>query len=192
MNMTMKNLTAVASFFLLALDFDVHAQMPPPAPVRIESGMVQGTFEDGLTVYRGIPFAAPPTGDLRWRAPQSAAKWEGMRQATQFGSMPVQGGKGSEDCLYLNVWTPAKSASDRIPVLVWIYGGGFSAGSTSDPNYSGEQLAKKGVVFVSIAYRVGLLGLPRLSPCARPRHVGQGFQSGAVRPAAGTQDPAHL
>ena len=129
-----------------------------PAPVTVAQGLVQGTSEDGLTVYRGIPFAAPPVGDLRWRAPQPAAKWEGERQANKFGSKPIQGSRTgpdmSEDCLYLNVWTPAKSASDRIPVLVWIYGGGFGGGSTSEPNYSGENLAKKGVVLGSIAYRV--------------------------------------
>ena len=133
-----------------------------PASVRIEGGLVQGTSEDGLAVYRGIPFAAPPVGDLRWRAPQPAAKWEGVRQATNFAPGPMQGGGPpsgvSEDCLYLNVWTPAKSAGDRIPVLVWIYGGGFSAGATSERNYSGEKLARKGVVLVSIAYRVGQLG----------------------------------
>jgi len=88
-----------------------------PAPVRVEGGVVQGTSEDGLTVYRGIPFAAPPVGDLRWRAPQPAAKWEGVRQAIQFAPGPIQGGDPlpgkSEDCLDLNVWTPAKSASDR-------------------------------------------------------------------------------
>jgi para-nitrobenzyl esterase len=132
-----------------------------PAPVRVEGGLLQGTLEDGLTVYRGIPFAMPPTGDLRWRAPQPAAKWEGTRQAAKFGPSCVQGmmnpsaasqGPGmSEDCLYLNVWTPAKSARDRIPVLVWIYGGGFNAGATSVPVYSGERLARKGVVLVSIA-----------------------------------------
>ena len=141
-----------------------------PAPVSVEGGLVQGTSEDGLTVYRGIPFAAPPVGDLRWRAPQPAAKWDGVLQATKFGPSPIQGTRTgssmSEDCLYLNVWTPAKSAKDRIPVLVWIYGGGFSAGSTSDRSYSGEKLAKKGVVFVSINYRVGQLGFlahPELS-----------------------------
>ncbi len=138
------------------------AMAQQPAPVRVAEGMLQGTSEDGLTVYRGIPFAAPPVGDLRWRAPESAAKWEGVLQATKFAPGPMQGGNPpsgkSEDCLYLNVWTPAKSASDRIPVLVWIYGGGFGAGSTSERNYSGENLAKKGVVLVSIAYRVGLLG----------------------------------
>lgn len=148
-----------------------------PEPVKVEGGMVQGTSEDGLTVYKGIPFAAPPVGDLRWRAPRPVAQWEGVRQAAKFGPSPIQGARNapgmSEDCLYLNVWTPAKSASDRIPVLVWIYGGGFSAGSTSDPNCSGEKLARKGVVLVSIAYRVGQLGFlahPELS-AESPNHV---------------------
>jgi len=148
-----------------------------PAPVTIEGGLVQGTSEDGLTVCRGIPFAAPPVGDLRWRPPQPAAKWEGVQQATEFAPGPMQGGNPpsgkSEDCLYLNVWTPATSASDRIPVLVWIYGGGFGAGATSERNYSGENLARKGVVLVSIAYRVGQLGFlahPELS-AESPNHV---------------------
>jgi len=149
----------IATLFMFAAGLGVAQQ---PAPVKVEQGLLQGASEDGLTIYRGIPFAAPPVGDLRWRAPQPAAKWEGMRQATKFGPSPIQGtrnGPGmSEDCLYLNVWTPAKSTNDHIPVLVWIYGGGFSAGATSDPNYSGEKLAKKGVVLVSIAYRVGQLG----------------------------------
>src|SRR5512137_2379399 len=138
--------------------------------VKVEGGLVEGTVENGLAVYRGIPFAAPPVGDLRWRAPQPAAKWKGVKQAVKFAPGPIQGGNPpsgkSEDCLYLNVWTPAKSAKDRIPVLVWIYGGGFGAGATSEKNYSGENLAKKGVVLVSIAYRVGQLGFlahPELS-----------------------------
>jgi para-nitrobenzyl esterase len=133
-----------------------------PAPVKVEKGLVQGMYENGLTVYKGIPFAAPPVGDLRWRAPQPAAKWKGVRQATQFAPGPPQGqnlsfGK-SEDCLYLNVWTPAKSANDRIPVLVWIHGGGFAAGAASEQLFDGEKLAKKGVVLVCIAYRLGQLG----------------------------------
>ena len=143
-----------------------------PARVKVDGGLLQGTAEDGLTVYRGIPFAAPPVGDLRWRAPQPAAKWEGVKSADKFGARCYQGGRGaagvdtSEDCLYLNVWSPAKSANDHIPVLVWIYGGGFSAGATSEPTYSGEKLAKRGVVLVSIAYRVGQIGFlahPELS-----------------------------
>ena len=148
-----------------------------PTPAKVEEGLLQGTFEDGLTVYRGIPFAAPPVGDLRWRAPEPTAKWKGVRQATKFAPGPIQGwgapiGK-SEDCLYLNVWTPAKSAGDRVPVLVWIYGGGFNGGSTSEPIYTGEKLAGKGVVLVSIAYRVGQLGFlahPELS-AESPNHV---------------------
>jgi para-nitrobenzyl esterase len=151
---------------------------------KVEQGVLQGTKEDGLTVYRGIPFAAPPVGDRRWRAPQPAAKWTGVRPADKFAPQCVQGGFGpppnggkppamSEDCLYLNVWTPARSASDRIPVLVWIYGGGFNGGATSIPTYSGEVLARKGVVLASIAYRVGSLGFlahPELS-AESPEHV---------------------
>ena len=132
-----------------------------PAPVPTESGLVQGVAEKDLIVYKGIPFAAPPVGNLRWRAPQPVAKWEGVRAADKFGPDPYQGdGKGgvSEDCLYLNVWTPAKSAGEKVPVLVWIYGGGFSFGSTSTPVHNGEHLARKGVVLVSINYRVGPLG----------------------------------
>ena len=148
-----------------------------PSPVKVEQGLLQGTNEGGLTVYKGIPFAAPPVGDLRWRAPQPAAPWEGVKQANEFAPAPVQGGNPpsgkSEDCLYLNIWTPAKSPDDRVPVLVWIYGGGFSFGSTSERVYSGDVLAKKGVVLVSIAYRVGQLGFlahPELS-AESPNHV---------------------
>src|SRR4029453_17500249 len=105
-----------------------HCSAAPPAG-KGEQGLLQGSIEDGLTVYRGIPFAAPPVGDLRWREPQPAVKWDGFRQAAKFGAACMQGrapgGNGgpgmSEDCLYLNVWTPAKSAQDRIPVFVWIY-----------------------------------------------------------------------
>src|ERR1017187_3019909 len=151
--------------FLVAMFAGGLCAAQTPAPIKVEGGSIQGTPEEGLTVYRGVPFAAPPVGDLRWRAPQPAAKWAGVKEATKFGPACIQGmgnpNSGpatSEDCLYLNVWTPAKSANDRVPVLVWIYGGGFNAGSTSEPNYSGERLAKKGVVLVSIAYRVGQLG----------------------------------
>jgi para-nitrobenzyl esterase len=141
-----------------------------PAAVKTADGWVQGTVENGLTVYRGIPFALPPVGNLRWRAPQPVKKWDTVLQAKKFAPAPMQGwtppsGK-SEDCLYLNVWSPAKRANEKLPVLVWIYGGGFNAGATSDVNYSGEKLAAKGVLLVSIAYRVGQLGFlahPELS-----------------------------
>jgi para-nitrobenzyl esterase len=163
-----KDITFLIAMFIMFVSGNSIAQQP--SRVKVQDGLLQGTFEEGLTVYRGIPFAAPPVGDLRWRAPQPLANWEGVKQTTSFAPGPIQGanppsGK-SEDCLYLNIWTPAKSVSERIPVLVWIYGGGFGAGSTSERNYSGENLAKKGVVLVSIAYRVGQLGFlahPELS-----------------------------
>jgi len=164
-------LAMLATLFVASL----FAQLP--APVKVDGGLLQGTLENELTVYKGIPFASPPVGELRWKAPQPAAKWEGIRTADKFAPGPVQGGNPpsgkSEDCLYLNVWTPAKSAKEKVPVLVWIYGGGFGAGSTSEATYSGENLAKKGVVLVSIAYRVGQLGFlahPELS-AESPNHV---------------------
>ena len=143
---------------------------PEPGQISIDDGILQGKTEGDLTVFKGVPFAAPPVGDLRWKAPQPVEKWEGVKMATEYAPAPIQGGDPpsgkSEDCLYLNVWTPAKSFDEKIPVLVWIYGGGFSFGSTSEPVYSGERLAEKGVVLVSIAYRVGTLGFlahPQLS-----------------------------
>jgi len=164
----MKKIVFILAIFVVFPIVLCHAQQPVPA--KVADGLLQGAVEDGLTIYRGIPFAAPPVGDLRWRAPQPVVKWDSIRLATKFAPSPIQsgnpdGGK-SEDCLYLNVYTPAKSANEKLPVLVWIYGGGFSAGSTATPWYDGKKLAQKGVVFVSIAYRVGQLGFlvhPELS-----------------------------
>lgn len=163
--------------FFAMISFTSVVVAQQPQPVKVDGGLLQGTAEDGLTVYKGIPFAAPPIGNLRWKAPEPAAKWTGVRMADKFAPGAVQGinppsGK-SEDCLYLNVWSPAKSTKEKLPVLVWIYGGGFAVGYTSDPMYSGEKLAKKGVVFVSVAYRVGQLGFlahPELSK-ESPHHV---------------------
>jgi para-nitrobenzyl esterase len=133
-----------------------------PEKLKTDKGWIQGVSENGLTIFRGIPFAAPPVGRLRWKAPQAVSEWTDVRSAEHFAASPMQagnpaGGK-SEDCLYLNVWSPAKSTRDQLPVMVWIYGGGFSTGSTAEPWYEGSKLAQKGVVFVSIAYRVGPLG----------------------------------
>jgi para-nitrobenzyl esterase len=164
----MKNLarTALAAAALTAVS---GLQAQTPQPVRTQSGLVQGTVQDGITVYEGIPFATPPVGDLRWRAPQAPASWTGVRTADKFApaciqtsiAMPALGMDAvttSEDCLYLNVWTPAKSAKERLPVMVWIYGGGFTIGGTAMSTYNGANLAKKGVVLVSVAYRLGALG----------------------------------
>jgi para-nitrobenzyl esterase len=146
--------------------------------VRVEGGRVKGVFGDGVTVYKGIPYATPPTGDLRWKAPQPVVPWEGVRVADKFGPACPQVvfpstnninnsvGKMSEDCLYLNVWTPAASSNEKRPVMVWIHGGGFAIGAPSIENYNGKNLAQKGVIFVSIAYRLGVLGFlahPELS-----------------------------
>lgn len=138
------------------------------ASVKVKGGELAGEVEGDLAVYKGIPFAAPPVGDLRWKAPQKLKPWKGVRAASEFAPGCMQDisfskifadrEDVSEDCLYLNVWTPAKSAKDKLPVMVWIYGGGFAIGRTSTPIYDGANLAKKGVVFVSVAYRVGPLG----------------------------------
>jgi para-nitrobenzyl esterase len=133
------------------------------------NGMVEGTIEEsGIRAFKGVPFAAPPVGELRWREPQPVESWEGVRQAKQFGPRAMQlavfGDMGfrsngmSEDCLYLNVWTPAKSAEERLPVLVYYYGGGFVAGDGSEARYDGESMAQKGMVAITINYRLGAFG----------------------------------
>jgi len=138
-------------------------------PVRIESGQVSGTAsgDDGaVRVYKGIPFAAPPVGDLRWKPPQPVKPWEGVRACTEFGPwcpqpkaiMGREAGKQSEDCLYLNVWTPAKKSDEKLPVMVWIHGGGCTTGSGASKFYDGEALARQGVVLVTINYRLGPFG----------------------------------
>jgi para-nitrobenzyl esterase len=138
--------------------------------VRIPSGALEGVKEPDSEVraFKGIPYAAPPVGALRWTAPQPPANWTGVRKADEFGPHCMQGNpfgdmifrdKGNnEDCLYLNVWTPAASAKARLPVMVWIYGGGFVAGASSEPRQDGGRLAKKGVVVVSFNYRLGVFG----------------------------------
>jgi para-nitrobenzyl esterase len=139
-----------------------------PDVVRTNAGSVKGTVDSGVAAFKGIPFAAPPVGALRWKAPRPAPHWNGVRDASEFGSRCMQGSiyndmnfrdKGpSEDCLYLNVWTPATSEKAHLPVMVWIYGGGFGAGAASEPRQDGTNLAKKGVVVVSMNYRLNVFG----------------------------------
>ncbi len=144
-------------------------------PVKTRSGLVQGApgKDPSVTVFKGLPYAAPPVGDLRWRAPKPPLAWQGVRQAGKFSASCIQNiveerkpwthefmshDAVSEDCLYLNIWTAAKSAGEKRPVFVYIHGGGFNEGSGSIAAYDGEGLARKGLVMVTINYRVGLFG----------------------------------
>jgi para-nitrobenzyl esterase len=136
--------------------------------VKTTAGALRGAMLPGtdIRVFKGIPYAAPPVGEFRWQAPRPAVPWEGVRDATAFGPACLQGKifgdinftELSEDCLTLNVWTPAKTAKDRLPVMVWIHGGGFQAGAGGEPRHDGEAFARKGVVLVSINYRLGVFG----------------------------------
>lgn len=137
--------------------------------IKVDGGLISGTTVDGVRIFKGIPFAAPPVGDLRWKPPQPVVPWEGVRECHAFSpecpQAPYAAGsiyaappqKQSEDCLYLNVWTTAK-ANDKLPVMVWIHGGALTRGSGSGATYEGTAFAKKGVVLVTINYRLGPLG----------------------------------
>ena len=194
------------------LAFGVAVPAAVPDPVRLDSGSMSGTTgaSGEVRIFRGVPYAAPPVGALRWKAPQPVAHWDGVRKADEYGARCMQGGGGgagrggaggrqggqrgaapgdqpaaagregapagrqggaqapppgiggpqptSEDCLFLNVWTPARSASDRLPVMVWIHGAGLTGGSGSEPRYDGEELSKKGAVVITINYRLGPFG----------------------------------
>ena len=136
--------------------------------VKTKTGKVMGKQDGTVRAFLGIPYAQPPVGPLRWKPPMPAAKWKGVRQATEFGShcmqptiykdMIFRDPGISEDCLNLNVWTTAPNAKAKLPVMVWIYGGGFTAGGTSEPRQDGTNLSKNGVVVVSMNYRLGIFG----------------------------------
>jgi len=172
----------VLFLFIVACEAPPEPQQAlPPAPsltttVEVTGGTIEGVETEGIFSYKGIPFAAPPVNDLRWKSPQPVVPWEGVKKADAFAPGPMQdtafgavlGGpqEVSEDCLYLNVWTGAKKTDEKRPVMVWIYGGGFGIGMTSSPSYNGTTLAKDGVVLVSVAYRLGPMGFlahPELS-----------------------------
>lgn len=147
----------------------------PQEPIQVTGGLITGSptvqWTPGVRLYRGIPYAAPPVGDLRWRPPQPVIPWTGVKAADHFSAVCMQAQADtegtawregtypvSEDCLYLNVWTPARSADERLPVMVWIHGGGNVRGAASENQYDGAYFAKKGVVFVSFNYRMGIFG----------------------------------
>ncbi len=167
---------------LAAIGVGSVASLQTPPPVRVESGELQGVVGEGVESFKGIPFAAPPVGDLRWRPPQPAAKWTGVRQAADFGADCMQGRFGpppapaapapapSEDCLSLNVWRPASATpAAKLPVMVWIYGGGFMGGSGAMSFTSGTRFAKQGVILVSFNYRVGRFGFFAFPALSRER-----------------------
>jgi para-nitrobenzyl esterase len=156
-----------------------------PVQVRIEHGTIEGNYDikTGIQTYFGIPFAKPPVGDLRWKAPQPPEKWAGVKETKKFGPRPMQtdvfgdmesrSDGVSEDCLYLNVWTPAKRNTTNLPVLVYFFGGGFVAGDASEYRYDGESMAGKGIVVVTVNYRLNIFGFlahPELSEEA-PYHA---------------------
>src|ERR1700759_2718677 len=144
--------------------------------VKTANGILQGTQISGISMFKGVPFAQPPVDDLRWKAPQPVKNWEGTLKADHFSSRPMQlpiysdmkfRSPGiSEDCLYLNIWTPAKAGNEQLPVLVFFYGGGMKAGDASEYRYDGESMARKGIVAVTVNYRLGVFGFlahPELS-----------------------------
>ena len=150
----------------------------------VTGGEVQGVVNGNVASFKGVPFAAPPTGELRWKAPQPVNPWNGVKKADTFapgciqdkGLAAMMGGPSSfsEDCLYLNVWTAAKGKGEKLPVMVWIYGGGFALGATNVPVYDGTKLAEKGVVLVSTAYRVGPFGFLAHPDLSRESGKGSG------------------
>jgi hypothetical protein len=159
---------ALALCALIALSLIAAARAGEP--LHVDGGAIADTPLDanGVRNFKGIPFAAPPVGALRWREPQPVKPWQGERSADQFGPRCMQTSRLgaidplnpriSEDCLYLNLWTPANAANDKLPVMVWIYGGSFNVGAGSEPWYNGANLAKNGVIVVTLNYRVDVFG----------------------------------
>ena len=157
---------------VIALKFEASSQSTNafPVQVKIDNGVIEGNYNthSGIQTYFGVPFAKPPVGNLRWKAPQPLDKWNGVKQTKKFGPRPMQtivfgdmnsrSDGVSEDCLYLNVWTPAKRNTKDLPVLVYFYGGGNVAGDASEPRYDGESMAKKGIVVITCNYRLNIFG----------------------------------
>ena len=173
-----KNIIMKKQFFitLAAMFLTIGASAQEAPQVETGNGILEGINESGIKVFKGVPFAAPPVGNLRWAAPQPVQKWDGIRKADEFGPNPMQENvfgdmmfgtkKMSEDCLYLNIWTPAKTMDEKLPVFIYFNGGGLMAGSGSEPRYAGLSMARRGIVAITANYREGIFGFfahPQLS-----------------------------
>lgn len=173
-----KNSIMKKQFFitLAAMFLTIGASAQDAPQVQTGNGILEGINESGIKVFKGVPFAAPPVGNLRWAAPQPVQKWDGIRKADEFGPNPMQENvfgdmmfgtkKMSEDCLYLNIWTPAKTMDEKLPVFIYFNGGGLMAGSGSEPRYAGLSMARRGIVAITANYREGIFGFfahPQLS-----------------------------
>src|SRR5580658_8798478 len=145
-----------------------------PITIHTPSGMLRGEQSDGALQFRGVPFAEPPIGPLRFRPPVKIKPWSGERDATRFGASPMQSGElgmeHSEDCLYLNIWAPA--GKGPFPVYLWIHGGGFTAGHAFESMYDGMEITKEGVICISVAYRLGIFGFLDLEPLLGAAYAG--------------------
>lgn len=173
-----KIISGIVCILFFNLSPSAQNEKDKPVQTKVENGTIEGFLDSrtGLQEYFGIPFAKPPVGELRWKAPQPADNWTGILQTKKFGPKPVQANVFgdmksrsdgmSEDCLYLNVWTPAKSGTKGLPVLVYFFGGGFVAGDGSEYRYDGASMAQKGIVAVTVNYRLNIFGFfvhPELS-----------------------------
>jgi para-nitrobenzyl esterase len=157
---------------------DLNPVKAKTSPLRIAAGELVGELAQDVRIFRGVPYAAAPEGERRWQAAGPVEPWQGVREATQFGALPLQSetfaprSAQSEDCLFLNIWTPANATGDsKLPVLLWIHGGAFIQGSGGQPRYDGSKLAKRGAVVITINYRLGPFGLfahPALTAESKP------------------------
>ncbi len=176
--------TLITGFFMAAAFAIAPFALSQIQTVKVTGGQLQGVVADGVTSFKGIPFAAPPVGDLRWKAPQPAKAWIGIKKADAYapgcvqdsGMLKMMGAEASvsEDCLYLNVWTASQTAREKRPVMVWIHGGAFVGGMTGTPMFDGTKFAQKGVVLVSIAYRLGAFGFMAHPELSRESGKGSG------------------
>ncbi|MES1218057.1 MAG: carboxylesterase family protein [Bacteroidota bacterium] len=164
----MKKIPFLLTFLVATTTFSQSADQTASLTVKTSDGTLEGVYVSGIRTFKGIPFAQPPVGDLRWKEPQPVKHWDGVRKADHFGPRAMQlplfsdmnfrSDGVSEDCLYLNIWTPAKTANDKLPVLVYYYGGGLVAGDGSEYRYDGESMSRKGIVAITVNYRLSVFG----------------------------------